>query len=118
LVAQTCNPSYSGSRDQRINVRSEPRQIVRETLSRKEKKKKGNGTRNQSPEETKVALPGAGGVAQVVVQLEGPEFKPQYFQKTNKTTQTLKRTHIHTHTYTHTHTHTFTLDSQTYYIQK
>jgi hypothetical protein len=35
-VAHTCNLSYSGGRDiRRITVQSQPRQIVRETLSQK-----------------------------------------------------------------------------------
>jgi hypothetical protein len=65
LVAPAYNPSYSDGRDQetqgseirRIEVQSQPRQIVHETLSRKKSitKKK------------------TGGVAQGV----GPEFKPQ-----------------------------------------
>jgi hypothetical protein len=33
LVVQACNPSYSGGRDRRIEVQSQPRQIVLETLS-------------------------------------------------------------------------------------
>jgi hypothetical protein len=35
LVAQVCNPSYSGGRDKRITVRSQPMQIVLEILSQK-----------------------------------------------------------------------------------
>jgi hypothetical protein len=57
LVAHTCNPSYSEAEIRRIAVRSQPGQIVRETLSQKTLHKKK-----------------AGGVPQE----EGPEFKPQY----------------------------------------
>jgi hypothetical protein len=32
-IAYACNPSFSGGRDGRITVRSQPRQIVLETLS-------------------------------------------------------------------------------------
>jgi hypothetical protein len=57
VLAYTCNPSYSGGRDQE-DCGSEPaRQIVCKTLSQK------NLQQNR-----------AGGVAQGV----GPEFKPQY----------------------------------------
>jgi hypothetical protein len=59
-VAHTYNLSYSGGRDQEDVVRSQPRQIVRETLSRKTLHKNR-----------------AGGVAQG----ECPEFKPQYHKK-------------------------------------
>jgi hypothetical protein len=64
-VAHACNPRYLGGRDQeneirRIVVRSQPGQIVCETLSRK------NPSQKQ-----------AGGVARSV----GPEFKPQYHKK-------------------------------------
>jgi hypothetical protein len=62
-VAHTCNPSYSGNRDQEIVVQSQPRQIVHETLSwRKHIKKKKKE---------------AGKVAQGV----GPEFKSQHWKK-------------------------------------
>jgi acyl-CoA synthetase (AMP-forming)/AMP-acid ligase II len=62
-VAHTCNPSYSEAEIRRIEVGSQPRQIVCETLSRK------NLSQNR-----------AGGVAQGV----GPEFKPQYYKKKKK----------------------------------
>jgi hypothetical protein len=62
-VAHACNPTYSGGRDQKTEVQSQPRQIVHKTLCRKKK----------SPKR-------AGGVAQGV----GPEFKPQYCQKKKK----------------------------------
>jgi hypothetical protein len=35
LVAHTCNPRYSGIRDQENRIRSQPKQIVCETLSQK-----------------------------------------------------------------------------------
>jgi hypothetical protein len=57
-VAHTCNPNYSGGRDQ--EDQSQPGQIVRETLSRKNPSQKR-----------------AGGVTQGV----GPQFKPQYSKK-------------------------------------
>jgi hypothetical protein len=56
-VAQACNPSYSGDRDQEGHGLSQPGQIVHETLSQK------NPSRKRS-----------GGMAQGV----GPECKPQY----------------------------------------
>jgi hypothetical protein len=59
-VAQACNPSYSGGRDQEDGVQSQPREIVRETLSQKTFHKNR-----------------VGGVAQG----EGPEFKTQYRKK-------------------------------------
>jgi hypothetical protein len=62
-VAHACNPSYSGGRDQEDCIRSQPRQIVLETLSRKTLHKNR-----------------AGGVAQG----EGPEFKLQYSKKKKK----------------------------------
>jgi hypothetical protein len=62
LVVQAYNPSFSGGRDQGIEVPSQAGQIVCKTLS--QKKKKNSQKR-------------AGGVAQGV----GPEFKPQYHQK-------------------------------------
>jgi hypothetical protein len=57
LVAHTCNPSYSGGRDQSVGSQLEvsPGQIFHETLSPKYPSQKR-----------------AGGVAQGV----GPEFKP------------------------------------------
>jgi hypothetical protein len=36
-VAHACNPSNSGGSDKEDPVRSQPRQIVRETLSQKKK---------------------------------------------------------------------------------
>jgi hypothetical protein len=64
LEAHTCNPSYLGGRDQE-DRRSQPVQIVHETLSQKNPSQKR-----------------AGGVAQSV----GHEFKPQYRKKKkNKT---------------------------------
>jgi hypothetical protein len=64
----------------KITVRSQPWQIVQETLSQKKKKKKNlHKTR-------------AGG-SRVVAQGEGPEFKPQYHQKRKrkgKLSQSLK----------------------------
>jgi hypothetical protein len=62
-VAHTCNPSYSGCRDQEIEVGRQPRQMVHETLSRKTLHKNR-----------------AGGVPQGEV----PEFKPQYHKKKTK----------------------------------
>jgi hypothetical protein len=56
-VAHTCNPSYSG----RSQFDCQPRQIVRKTVSQKNRKR-------------------AAGVAQG----EGPEFKPQYLKKKKK----------------------------------
>jgi hypothetical protein len=35
LEAHACNPNYSGGRDQRMEVRSQIRQIVLETLNQK-----------------------------------------------------------------------------------
>jgi hypothetical protein len=61
-VAQACNPSYSGGRDQEDRHLKPAWQIVHETLSHKKK--------HFTPKR-------AGGVAQGV----GPEFKPQYHQK-------------------------------------
>jgi hypothetical protein len=61
-MAHACNPSYSGGRDQDHSW-SQPRQIVQETLSRK------------NPTEKRVS-----GVAQDV----GPEFRPQYYKKKKK----------------------------------
>jgi hypothetical protein len=40
-MAHTCNPSYSGGRDQA--VRSQPKQIVHETLAKKKKHQKRAG---------------------------------------------------------------------------
>jgi hypothetical protein len=60
-VAYTCNPSYSGGRDQEDHG-SKPDQIVLETLSKKPSQKR------------------ASGVAQGV----SPVFKPQYFKNKNK----------------------------------
>jgi hypothetical protein len=54
-VAQACNPSYSGGRDQEDRGSSQPRQIVQKTLSQKSLKR-------------------AGGEAQGI----GHEFKLQY----------------------------------------
>jgi hypothetical protein len=62
-VAHTCNPSYSGGRDRRIALRSQPRQIVHKTLSQK------------TPHKNR-----AGGVPQG----KGPEFKPQHCTKKKK----------------------------------
>jgi hypothetical protein len=66
-VAPTCNPNYSGSRDQEDHG---SKQTVRETLSRKNPSQKR-----------------AGGVTQGV----GPEFKPQYCKK-NKNKNKNKKT--------------------------
>jgi hypothetical protein len=41
LVAHACNPSFSRGRDQEDAVQSQPRQIVRKTLSRKNLSQKG-----------------------------------------------------------------------------
>jgi hypothetical protein len=57
LVAHTCNPSYSGGRDQEDQGSKSTQQIVLKTLSQKKPSQKR-----------------AGGAAQGV----GPEFKPQY----------------------------------------
>jgi hypothetical protein len=59
-VAHTCNPSYSGGRNQKDCGSKPAQQIVQETLSLKNSSQKR-----------------AGGVAQGV----GPEFKPQYWKK-------------------------------------
>jgi hypothetical protein len=67
-VAHICNPSYSGSREQGDHSSKPARQIIHETLSR----------RNPSQKR-------AGGVAQG----EGHEFKPQYCKKKKK-----KRTNV------------------------
>jgi hypothetical protein len=67
-VAHTCNPRSLEAEIRRITVQSQPRKIVRESLSQK----------NPSPKR-------AGGVVQGI----SPELKPQ-FQKTNK--QTNKKT--------------------------
>jgi hypothetical protein len=50
LVAHACNPSYSGGRDRRIVVGSQPGQIIRETISKKPFAKKGwwSGSRHRS----------------------------------------------------------------------
>jgi hypothetical protein len=64
-VAHAYNPSYSGGRDQEDCDLSQPRQIVRETLSQKKKNSQKR----------------AGGVAQGV----DPEFKPQYHKKKSLT---------------------------------
>jgi hypothetical protein len=70
-VAHTCNPSYSGGRDQEDHSSKPARKIVLKTLSRKNPSQKR-----------------AGGVAQGV----DPEFKPQYCknkkQKQKPTNQT------------------------------
>jgi hypothetical protein len=62
-VAHVCNPSYSGGRDQEDLVRSQPWQIVNETLSRKNPSQKR-----------------AGGVTQGV----GPEVKPHLIPQKKK----------------------------------
>jgi hypothetical protein len=63
--AHTCNPSYSGDRDQEDHSSKPGQQIVLEALSQKNLPQKK----------------GAGGVAQGV----GPEFKPQYHKKKKDT---------------------------------
>jgi hypothetical protein len=63
LVAHTCNPHYSGGRDQEEHIGTQPREIVHKTLSQKNPSQKR-----------------AGGMAQGV----GPEFKPQYHKKKKK----------------------------------
>jgi hypothetical protein len=71
-MAHTCNPSYSGSRDQEDHG-SKPAQANSSTdpISKTPNLKKR-----------------AGGVAQVVdclpTHVQRPEFKPQYHQKTKK----------------------------------
>jgi hypothetical protein len=68
-VAQACNPSYLGGRDQEIVVWSHPGQIVQEILSQKKKKK----TQKR-----------ADGVAQMVENLPSKrEFKPNTAKKKN-----------------------------------
>jgi hypothetical protein len=62
-VAQACNPTYSGSRDQKDPVGSKPWQRVDKTLSPKNPSQKR-----------------ADGVAQCA----GPEFKRQYKKKFTK----------------------------------
>jgi hypothetical protein len=65
-MAHACNPSYSGDREtesRRIEVQSQPRQIVHETLSRKTSSQKR-----------------AVGVTQGV----SPKFKTQYHKKNFK----------------------------------
>jgi hypothetical protein len=59
-VAHTCNPSYSGGRDQENCSSSQPGEIAHETLSQKTLHKNRTA-----------------GVAQG----EGPEFEPQYHKK-------------------------------------
>jgi hypothetical protein len=66
-VAHTCNPRYSGGRDQRDRGSKPAQQIVHETLSRK------------NPSQKRAA-----GVTEGV----GPEFKPQYHKKKKKKNST------------------------------
>jgi hypothetical protein len=71
-VVHTCNPSYSGGRDQEDHSSK----LVRANSSR-------------DPISTIPNKKMAGGVAQVVEQLPSKcETKPQYCQKTNKQTKT------------------------------
>jgi hypothetical protein len=65
-VAHSCNPSYSGSRDQKAHGSKPAQEIVHETLSRK------NPSQKRTDE-----------VAQGV----GPKFKPQYHKKKKKKRQ-------------------------------
>jgi hypothetical protein len=69
LVVHTCNPSYSGGRDRGSQLKDNPWQIIRETLSQKpftKKEKKGGG--------------GAGGGGLSVC----PLFNPKYTKKKKK----------------------------------
>jgi hypothetical protein len=59
-VTHTCNPSYSGGRDQEVCSSKPGQEIVHETLSLKTLHKNGTG-----------------GVAQG----EDPEYKPQYCKR-------------------------------------
>jgi hypothetical protein len=63
-VAHSCNPSYSGGSIRRIEVQSQPRQIVGETLFQKKKNHKKR----------------AGRMAQGV----DSEFKPQYQKRKSR----------------------------------
>jgi hypothetical protein len=51
-VVHACNPSYSGGRNQEDCSRSQPQQIVCETLSQKQLSQKGTGggAQNEGPE--------------------------------------------------------------------
>jgi hypothetical protein len=75
LVAHACNPSYSGGRDRRISVQTQPRQIVLKTLSQKKlftKKRAGGVAQGVGPEfKTPVTPPPR----------KRPGFKLQYHQK-------------------------------------
>jgi hypothetical protein len=62
-------PATQEAEIKRIMVQSQPRQIVQETLSRKNPSQKS-----------------AGGVAQAV----GPEFKPQYHKKKKNSVENIK----------------------------
>jgi hypothetical protein len=70
-VAHTCNPSYSGGRDQEdlslkpVKANSSERPYLEKTLHKNR----------------------AGGVAQGV----GPEFKPQYHKTNKQTNKTLRK---------------------------
>jgi hypothetical protein len=64
-VAHACNPIYSGGRVRRIEIQSQPGQIVHKTLSQNALHKNR-----------------AGGVAQSE---EGPDFKPQYRKNKQET---------------------------------
>jgi hypothetical protein len=63
-VVHACNPSYSKAEIRRREVRSQPGQIVRETLSQKKKPSQKRAGR--------------------VVQRVDPEFEPQYCKKKKK----------------------------------
>jgi hypothetical protein len=63
-VDHTCNPSFSGDRDQEVTVQSQPGQIFQEILSKKKKKSQKR----------------AGGVVQGV----GPKFNPSVPKKKKK----------------------------------
>jgi hypothetical protein len=70
-VAHTCNPSYSGGRDQEDQgLKPAHANSLRDCISKKKKKKK-------------IIKKRAGGVAQ----REGPEFKPQQHTHTRTHTQ-------------------------------
>jgi hypothetical protein len=76
MVVYTCNPSYSGDRDQEDRIQNHPEQIVHETLSRKNSSQEKKGGR-------------VGGVTQGGI----PEFKLHYSKKQNKTKQKLNAYH-------------------------
>jgi hypothetical protein len=84
-LVHTCNPSYSGGRDRRIEVQSHSRQIVHETLSQKHPSQKINGggelvewlkvkTLSSSPSTAKKKKKKAG----LMVQACHPSYREKY----------------------------------------